>query len=68
MDNQQFGEQAEKWAETIRTVIMHESEVINQRITWLMTTQGLLFASLGFAWDKGDAKSLITVFLAALES
>ena len=39
-------------ADTIRTMIHRENEVINHRVTWLATMQGLLFASLGFAWDK----------------
>lgn len=62
MSSQQFDQQADKWAEIIRSMLMHESEVMNHRITWLVTIQGLLFAGLGFAWDKGDAKNLVTVF------
>lgn len=27
-----------------------------------MTIQGLLFAALGFAWDKQDTRQLVTIF------
>ena len=46
-------------AETVRQMIYHEGELINQRIGWLVTLQGLLFAALGFAWK--DAKELVYV-------
>jgi hypothetical protein len=35
-------------------MISRESEYINHRLTWLATLQGLLFASLGFAWKDGN--------------
>jgi len=45
-----------KWskddAETVREMIFKEGEFINHRLTWLVTIQGLLFAALGFAWEK----------------
>ncbi|QYO68091.1 hypothetical protein [Leptolyngbya sp. 7M] len=43
MSFQQSDQQAEKWAEIICSMLMHESEVMNHRITWLVTIQGLLF-------------------------
>ncbi len=46
-------------AETVRSMIDRENELINHRITWLMTIQGLMFAALGFAWEKSDAAALI---------
>ena len=61
MDDQQYNQEFEKWTETIRSMIMHESNVVHQRMTWLMTTQSLLFASLGFAWDKAGTELLIVV-------
>ncbi len=48
-------------SEVIRSMIEGENELINQRINWLMTIQGLLFASLGFVWDKPTAVQLIKV-------
>lgn len=44
-------------SETLRQMIRHECEVTNDRLSYLLTLQGLLFASLGFAW--GNARSLI---------
>jgi len=49
-------------AEIIRKLIEHENNLQNYRLTWLMTIQGLLFAALGFAWDKQDARGLVSIF------
>lgn len=45
--------------EIVRSMIEKENEFINHRITWLMTVQGLLFASLGFAWDKANVQGFM---------
>ena len=47
----------EEDAQVIREMIFKENEMMNSRITWLVTLQGLLFAALGFAWK--DGKELI---------
>ena len=44
-----------------RELIKQENELMNHRITWFITLQGLLFAALAFAWDKNDAQGLIFV-------
>ena len=46
----------------IRSLIQHENDLQNHRLTWLMTLQGLLFAALGFAWDKNDTRVLVVIF------
>lgn len=46
-------------AKTIREMIFKEGEFMNDRVTWLVTLQGLLYAALGFAWK--DGKELIGV-------
>jgi len=33
-------------------MIQRENEVINHRVTWLTTVQGVLFTAVGIAWDK----------------
>lgn len=48
--------------EIIRSMIQHENQLINERLTWLLTFQGLLLASLGFCWGRRDSKTLVTVF------
>jgi hypothetical protein len=45
----------------IRELIRHENELINQRLTWLGTFQGLLLAALAFAWDKKSAGGIVCV-------
>lgn len=47
---------------TVREMIRHENDLMNHRISWLLTLEGLLLAALGFAWDKTDARNLIYVF------
>jgi len=38
-----------------REMIRHENELMNHRLTWLMTAEGLLFTALGFALSKDNA-------------
>ncbi len=51
-----------KMAEIIREMIRHEDCLVNHRITWLSQLQGLMFAAIGFSWDKKDAHLLIYCF------
>ena len=39
--------------EIIRSMIQHENQLINERLTWLLTFQGLLLAALGFVGAQG---------------
>jgi hypothetical protein len=50
------------YAAIIRSMIECENQLLNDRINWLVTIQGLLFAALGFAWDKKDTRGLIAIF------
>ena len=50
-----------KYEAVVREMIRHEDSTVNHRITWMATLNGLLFAALGFAWDKADARPLIYV-------
>jgi hypothetical protein len=43
---------AASFLETIRDMIKHENLLIDQRLTWLFTLQGLLFGAVSFLWDK----------------
>ena len=52
------------YEEIVRQMVRHENDVMNHRIMWLLTLQGLLFAALGFSWDKQDARYLVYVFCA----
>jgi hypothetical protein len=40
------------YAADIRRMIQHENELVNNRITWMATSNGLLFTALGFSWGK----------------
>jgi hypothetical protein len=49
-------------AQTIRSMIEQENKLLNDRINWLVSIQGLLFAGLSFSWDKKDASGLVFSF------
>jgi hypothetical protein len=40
----------------VREMITREDELTNQRMLWMAAFNGLLFAALGFAWEKSDAR------------
>jgi hypothetical protein len=46
-------------AEITREMIKNESDLINHRLTWVVTLNGFLFATLGFAWK--DGKQLLPI-------
>jgi len=41
----------EEYAEIIRSMIEHENTLINHRMIWMWTLQGLLVAAVGFMWE-----------------
>lgn len=51
----------EHYAEIIRRMIEHENQLRNNRLTWFITVQSLLFAGLGLAWDSQPI-GLIMIF------
>ena len=55
----QLGEQYET---IVRDMIRRENELTNQRMQWMAAFNGLMFAALGFAWDKPGVKFLTTIF------
>jgi hypothetical protein len=61
MKNQVSTVSVPPYSEVVRSMIDRENDLINHRITWLTTIQGLLFATLGFAWEKQSAKVLIVI-------
>src|SRR5437588_8826124 len=44
----------ESYEATVRQMITTEDALTNQRMLWMAAFNGLLFAALGFAWDKAD--------------
>jgi len=49
--------------EIVRSMIKSENELINQRMTWVSTFNGFLFASIAFAWDKSQVLVTVIAFL-----
>ncbi len=39
------------WPDAVRDLIQHENNLINHRIGWMATLEGLLFAALSFSWQ-----------------
>ncbi|HNX49383.1 MAG TPA: hypothetical protein PLS53_07305 [Thermoanaerobaculaceae bacterium] len=44
----------ERFSEVTRQLVQHEDSLRDQRVNWLMGSQGILYASLGFVWDKSS--------------
>lgn len=42
----------QEFADRIRSMIEHENLLRDQRLNWLIASQGFLIAALGFSWDK----------------
>src|SRR5438105_10912852 len=61
-NNIQNDQVVEIYEATVRKMITREDELTNQRMLWMAAFNGLLFAALGFAWGKTDAKFLTIVF------
>lgn len=47
-------EEALSYLGIIRDMIKHENELINQRIGWMFTLQGLLFGGIAFLWESAN--------------
>ena len=60
--NNQKNHPGEDYENTVRAMISREDELTNQRMLWMAAFNGLLFAAMGFAWDKPGAKFLSIVF------
>ena len=52
----------------IRSLIRDENEMTNHRMNWFLLLQGLMFASLGFAWEKNSALCIIFSCVGTLSS
>jgi hypothetical protein len=52
---------SEKGQEILRSMVQHEDELRDQRLGYLLTLNGLLFAALAFAWNVHHARSLVSV-------
>ena len=52
-------EQIDRAATTIRELNKQESDLLNQRMGWLVQTQSLLFAALAFTWEKSAALAYV---------
>src|ERR1700736_2610287 len=48
---------------TLRSMVHHETEQTNRRLSWLGTFQGFLFAALGLSWEKNRWLVMIICFL-----
>ncbi|NJO17484.1 MAG: hypothetical protein HC877_17590 [Thioploca sp.] len=55
-------DQLDAWASIYRSMMVHEDELQNHHMTWLLAIQGFLMTGLAFAWDKPDARILIFVW------
>jgi len=63
MDPQITYEQAADYLTVVRDMIKHENELVNQRLTWLFTLQGLLFAASSFLWKENILPVIVFGFV-----
>ena len=42
----------DEFTDRVRSMVEHENSMRDQRLHWLLGSQGLLIAALGIAWDK----------------
>ncbi|MCP4700878.1 MAG: hypothetical protein GY862_29090 [Gammaproteobacteria bacterium] len=54
-------EQAFKYNAEIRAMIMHENTLLNQRIGWMWTLQGLLFTAMSLLWKDHSAPGIVII-------
>ena len=52
-----------KKAEIIRAIIRDENQLVNQRITWLLTIQGFLFTALSLSLKNPSAENIVWIFI-----
>ena len=48
-------EHAADYVGVIRQMIQHEDNLLNHRLTWMWTLEGLLFGAAGFMWKESVA-------------
>ena len=41
--------------EIIKSLIIHENEMINHRMTWFLVLQGFMLTGIAFGWEKSCA-------------
>lgn len=44
----------DEFADRVRAMVEHENGMRDQRLNWLLASQGLLITALGITWDKDD--------------
>ncbi len=50
-----------KYEGIVRGMITNEDQLVNNRMVWMAAFNGLLFAALGFAWEKSGTDFLLKV-------
>lgn len=61
-------EEISRKSEIARELLRREADWLNNRMGWLTQTQGLLFASLAFSWEKSFGLSVVLCLLGFLSS
>ncbi|MGH1484958.1 MAG: hypothetical protein ACRBCI_01985 [Cellvibrionaceae bacterium] len=61
-------DEADKHLATIRSLIQHEDNLLNTRLGWMWTLQGLLFGAAGFMWGKDLLPIVVIASIGLLSS
>ena len=54
------------YADRVRSMVEHENSMRDQRLNWLIASQGLLIAALGFSWGKDKLLVLLLAIVGLL--
>ena len=60
-------EQIHSFVSTVREMTRHEDGLMNHRLTWMWTLQGLLFGAAAFMWNK-DVRVVVSIAIVGLLS
>lgn len=52
--------QATEFADRVREMIRHETNLVDHRMTWFLTSQSILFAAIGVVWGN-DKEFLVLI-------
>ena len=61
-------DEANRYVGIIREMIRHEDQLLNHRLTWMWTLQGLLFSAAAFLWKSEGIPVLVIANVGLLSS
>ena len=57
-----------EYASISRSMIVHENELLNHRMTWMWTFQGLLLGAVAFTWETDKSVVVAISFIGSISA